>query len=172
MGGGKNKLNFQGIKFLFVNNSLIIISMGHKKSKTVRFNPAGFFDSLGFWSESFYSRFSAPNFSFYFSASFFTGQVPASTETSSKFRSMLHLTKWKESLGLQTVIALVGNSTSYLSDACFHFLWHYLSNYLKRLVSATQETDRKSKKIHVSRLIVKGFYCGSFSIENTLQWNF
>lgn len=40
--GGKNKLNFQGIKFLFVNNSVSIISVGHRKSETVRFNPAGF----------------------------------------------------------------------------------------------------------------------------------
>lgn len=48
LGGGKNKLNFQGIKLLFVNNSLIIISVGHKKSKTVRFNPAGFFTFSAF----------------------------------------------------------------------------------------------------------------------------
>lgn len=144
--------------------------MCHKKSETVRFNPAGFFMLSAFAVEVCTETLFL--FSFHFSTFFFlTGQVPDSTKTLSKFRSMSHLTKWKESLALQTVIALVGNHTSYKKQCLlFTFNWAILSSSLKRLVSATHEIDRISRKI----MFLGWFwcYCCSFRIQNALQWNF
>lgn len=162
---GKNKLNSQGIKFLFVNDSPTIISTGHKKSETVRFNPAGFLMFSAFAVRvCAYTLFF---FSFYFSISFFffflTVQVLDSTRTLSKFRSMSHLTKWKASLALQTVIALVGNHTV----LAFTFNWAILSSSLKRLVSATHETERKNRIMFLGRFWC---YCCSFRIEHTMKF--
>lgn len=95
---------------------------------------------------------------------FLTVQVLDSTRTLSKFRSMSHLTKWKASLALQTVIALVGNHTV----LAFTFNWAILSSSLKRLVSATHETERKNRRI----MFLGRFwcYCCSFRIEHTMKF--
>lgn len=133
----------QGIT-LFGNNSLIIISMGNKKSGMVRFNPA--------W--LLYSQLLEHS-----SALFILFYHFLSDRTSTGFYK--NIVKVQKHVTFNQVKGIfgftdsdcIGTEYSELLEVMLAFtLWHYISNNLKRLVSTTHETGRKSKKIHVSSL--------------------
>lgn len=129
----------QGIA-LFGNNSLIIISVGHKQSGMVRCNPA--------W--LLYSQL-LEHFHFILPLSFHRTST-GFYKNIVKVQKHVTFNQVKGIFGF-TDSDCIGREYSELLEVMLAFtLWLYISNNLKRLVSATYEMGRKSKNIHVSSL--------------------
>lgn len=153
MGEGKNKLNFQGMKFLFVNYSLIIISMGHKKSETVRLNPAGFlmFSALAVK----VCTCTLLLFSFYFSTFFFPHRTSAGFyKNIVKVQKHVTFNQVKGIFGF-TDSDCIGRKLYQLQETvlAFTFNWAILNKSLKRLVCHSWNRQKKQED-YVSRQIL------------------